>query len=275
MVSDAARRLIRPTVQACRHDKTRLRRIGICAWCRMRRERLIRPTVQAVGMIRRACVASGIGAWCRMGASALSDLRFRPVGMIRRAWSHQALSTVSDAVRAPYPTYVQACRHDKTRQRRIRHLRTTSDAPRDASDNTLLFHRLADLSNDAGSSMVVRSPGSRPSQTPGSCGAAFFRIAFLAIARQPDVRRAAKVANLAVHQRHNRFSCECATSRSSRLSLSFGMKTPPPPALSAHLSPQPPPLRNARMTGDTLFNLARPQPMPGTLITSSVRPRIK
>ncbi|WP_203384432.1 hypothetical protein, partial [Escherichia coli] len=51
-------------------------------------------------MIRRACVASGIGARCRMRRERL----IRPT--------------------------VQACRHDKTRQRRIRHLRMVSDAAR-------------------------------------------------------------------------------------------------------------------------------------------------
>ncbi|EEZ5349208.1 hypothetical protein DDM47_003341, partial [Escherichia coli] len=48
----------------------------------------------------------------------------------RRIWR---LRTMSDAARAPYPTYgstVQTCRHDKTRQRRIRHRRTVSDAAR-------------------------------------------------------------------------------------------------------------------------------------------------
>ncbi|EIN31399.1 hypothetical protein ECEC1736_0388 [Escherichia coli EC1736] len=51
-------------------------------------------------MIRRISVASGIGAWCRMRCERL----IRPT--------------------------VQACRHDKTHQRRIRHLRMVSDAAR-------------------------------------------------------------------------------------------------------------------------------------------------
>ncbi|WP_332125431.1 hypothetical protein [Escherichia coli] len=51
-------------------------------------------------MIRRVSVASGICARCRMRRERL----IRPT--------------------------VQACRHDKTRQRRIRHLRTVSDAAR-------------------------------------------------------------------------------------------------------------------------------------------------
>ncbi|MXF33294.1 hypothetical protein FQ030_21090, partial [Escherichia coli] len=65
------------------------------------------------GLISAAHQATVHGVGC--GASALSDLRFRPVGIIRRG------------------------------KRRIRHRRMVSDAPRDASDNTLLFHRLADL----------------------------------------------------------------------------------------------------------------------------------
>ncbi len=60
MVSDAARALIRPTVQACRHDKTRQRRIRICARCRMRRERLIRPTLPSpADLIQRRRIING------------------------------------------------------------------------------------------------------------------------------------------------------------------------------------------------------------------------
>ncbi|UGI83884.1 hypothetical protein LQT93_26215 (plasmid) [Escherichia coli] len=51
--------------------------------------------------------------------------------MIRRvSVASGNLRMVSDAARAPYPTYGSGCRHDKTRQRRIRHLRTVSDAAR-------------------------------------------------------------------------------------------------------------------------------------------------
>ena len=92
--------------QVCRHDKTRLRRI------RQRRT--------AVGC----------------GASALSDLPFgrRFVGMIRRASVASGNDArLSDAARAPYPTYGG--------RRLVGMIRRVSVA----SGNTLLFHRLADL----------------------------------------------------------------------------------------------------------------------------------
>ncbi|EFO1362779.1 hypothetical protein DWG95_19195 [Escherichia coli] len=69
-------RLIRPTVQTCRPDKTRQHRI--------------RYQSTVVGC----------------GASALSDLRFRPAGLIRRASIASGITArLSDAARAPYPTY--------------------------------------------------------------------------------------------------------------------------------------------------------------------------
>ncbi len=62
------------------------------------------------------------------------------------------------------------------------------------------------------------------------------------------------------------FSCECATSRSSRLSLSFGMTNATATCpFSASFTPNHRHFGNARMAGDTLFNLARPQPMPGNV----------
>ncbi len=84
-----------------------------------------------VGMIRRACVASGTEHGVGCGASALSDLRFRPVGMIRRISVASGIGTRCRMRRERLirPT-VQACRHDKTHQRRIRHRHTVSDAAR-------------------------------------------------------------------------------------------------------------------------------------------------
>ncbi len=139
----------------------------------------------------------------------------------------------------------------------------------------LLFHRLADLIQRRRITMVVRFPGSRPSQIAWIVRRAFFQIAFSAIARQTRRAPGGKVANLAVHQRHNRLLLRVRPSRSSRLSLSFGMTNATATCLSAHLSPQPPPLRQRPDDWSTLFNLARPQPMPGNVNHIVMRPRIK
>ncbi len=141
----------------------------------MRRERLIRPTVQT----------------CRHDQARQHRIR------------HQAHGV--QYVQAPYPTYGSgSVRHDKTRQRRIRHRRTVPDAPRDASDNNLLFHHLADRSNNAGSSMVVRSSRIASFANRLDRAAQHFSGSHWQLRDKPIVRRAAKVANLAVHQRHNR-----------------------------------------------------------------------
>ncbi len=195
-------------------------------------------------------------------------------------------------------------RHDKTRQRRIRHLpwcrmrrerliRPTVQACRHirrvsvASGicarcrmrrerlSDLLFHRLADLIQRRRIIMVVRSPGSRPSQIAWIVRRSFFRIAFLAIARQTRRAPGGQVANLAVHQRHNRLLLRVRHPRSSRLSLSFGMTNATATCPSAHLSPQPPPLRQRPDDWRYLFNLTRTQPMSGNVNHIISSPRIK
>ena len=80
------------------------------------------------------------------------------------------------------------------------------------------------------------------------------------------MRRATKVANLAVHQRHNRLLL-----RVRHLAIFQAVALFRNDKRHRHLPfqrifhPNHCHFGNARMTGDTLFNLARPQPMPGNV----------
>ena len=92
--------------------------------------------------------------------------------------------------------------------------------------------------------MVVRSPGSRPSQIAWIVRRSIFpdRVFGNCETNQTCAGRP-KLPIWLSTSAIIAFSCECATSRSSRLSLSFGMTNATATCLSAHLSPQPPPLR--------------------------------
>ncbi len=189
---------------------------GICARCRMRRESLIRPTVQACRHDRRASVASGIGAWCRMRHATHPTIPYSSI-----AW----------------PDLIQRRRIINGRQ----------------------------------------IPGSRPSQIAWIVWRSIFpdRV-FGECARQTNVRRAAKVADLAVHQRHNRLLLRMRhITIFQTVALFRNDKRHRYLPFQRIFHPNHRHFGNARMTGDTLFNLARPSRCPATLITSSVRPRIK
>ncbi len=114
--------------------------------------------------------------------------------------------------------------------------------------------------------MVVRSPGSRPSQIAWIVRRSIFpdRVFGNCETNQTCAGRP-KLPIWLSTSAIIAFSCECATSRSSRLSLSFGMNAHRHLPFQRIFHPNHRHFGNARMAGDTLFNLARPQPMPGNV----------
>lgn len=142
-----------------------------------------------------------------------------------------------------------------------------SDAPRDASDNTLLFHRLADLIqrrriiNGRQISRIASFANRLDRAAQHFSGSRFWQLR-----DKPDVRRAAKVANLAVHQRHNRLLLRMRhITIFQTVALFRNDKRHRHLPFQRIFHPNHRHFGNARMAGDTLFNLARPQPMPGNV----------
>ncbi len=185
-------------------------------------------------------------------------------------------------------------RHDKTRQRRIRHLRMVSmrrerlirptvqacrhDKTRSVASGIcarcrmrrerlirLLFHRLADLIQRRRIINGRQSPGSRPSQIAWIVRRSIFPDAFLAIARQTRRAPGGQSCQLAVHQRHNRLLLRVRHLTVFRLSLSFGMTNATATCPFSASSPQPPPLRQRPDDWRYSLQFTRPQPMPGNV----------
>ena len=115
--------------------------------------------------------------------------------------------------------------------------------------------------------MVVRSPGSRPSQIARIVRRSIFpdRVFGNCETNQTCAGRP-KLPIWLSTSAIIAFSCECATSRSSRLSLSFrNDKRHRHLPFQRIFHPNHRHFGNARMTGDTLFNLTRTQPMSGNV----------
>ncbi len=115
--------------------------------------------------------------------------------------------------------------------------------------------------------MVVRSPGSRPSQIAWIVRRSIFPDRVFGNCRnKPDVRRATEVANLAVHQRHNRLLLRMRhITIFQTIALFRNDKRHRHLPFQRIFHPNHRHFGNARMAGDTLFNLARAQTMPGNV----------
>ena len=152
-----------------------------------------------------------------------------------------------------------------------------SDAPRDASDNTLLFHRPGGsdpTTLDHQWSSDLRDRVLRKSHWIVRRSIFPDRV-FGNLRDKPDVRRAAKVANLAVHQRHNRLLLRMRHITIFQTVALFRNDKYRHLPFQRIFSPQPPPLRQ-RLDDWKYSSISRvPSRCPATLITSSVRPRIK
>lgn len=112
--------------------------------------------------------------------------------------------------------------------------------------------------------MVVRSPGSRPSQiAPDRPSEHFTGTCFRQLRHKPDVCRTAKVANLVVHQRHNRLlfrMCDVAIFKAVALFRNNKRDRYLPFQRVLHADYRH--FGNVRIAGNTLLDLARPQPVP-------------